>query len=80
MVSILACFNIATGDVEDAPALNALNKFDLVEKEDGVYIRASEADIKSGHRNPVLNFKSSVSEKERVVVVGGYVPRSPFSP
>ncbi|KAF4765849.1 hypothetical protein HAV15_003896 [Penicillium sp. str.  len=65
-----ACYNVTTGDVEDAPAPNALNKFEIFEKEDGVYILAKEEDVKAGQRNPVV--KCSVSEpKEKVVVVGG---------
>ncbi|KAJ5605137.1 hypothetical protein N7510_010291 [Penicillium lagena] len=65
-----ACFNIGTGDVEDAPAPNALNKFDVFEKNGAVYIRGTEADIKAGQRNPVV--KCSVSQpEERVVIVGG---------
>lgn len=66
----IACYNVTTGDVEDAPAPNALNKFEIFEKEDGVYILAKEEDVKAGQRNPVV--KCSVSEpKEKVVVVGG---------
>lgn len=56
--------------MEDAPALNALNKFDVFEKDGAVYIRASEADVKAGQRSPVM--KCSVSNaEEKVVVVGG---------
>lgn len=68
-----ACFNVSSGDVEDAPALNALNKFDVFEKNGAVYIRANEDDIKSGQRNPVLKCSASKAE-EKVVVIGGFVP------
>ncbi|KAJ5852866.1 hypothetical protein N7534_005409 [Penicillium rubens] len=65
-----ACYNVPTGDVEDAPAPNALNKFAVFEKEDGVYILAKEEDVKAGQRNPVV--KCSVSQpEEKLVVVGG---------
>ncbi|KAJ5631768.1 Apoptosis-inducing factor 1 [Penicillium longicatenatum] len=65
-----ACYNIGTGDVEDAPALNALHKFDAFEKDGAVYIRATEADIKSGQRNPVG--KCSISDSDdKVVIIGG---------
>lgn len=67
---ITACFNIGTGDVEDAPALNALNKYDIFEKNGAVFIRAAEADIKFGQRNPVSKCAVSKSE-EKVVIVGG---------
>lgn len=69
-----ACFNVSSGDVEDAPALNALNKFDVFEKNGAVYIRANENDIKSGQRDPVLKCSASKAE-EKVVVIGGSVPR-----
>lgn len=68
---MIACFNIKTGDIEDAPALNALNKYDLIEKENGVYINATESDIKSSQRNPVR--KCTISSEEEVLVIGGYV-------
>ncbi|CRL23285.1 Rieske [2Fe-2S] iron-sulphur domain [Penicillium camemberti] len=74
-----ACYNVTTGDVEDAPAPNALNKFEIFEKEDGVYILAKEEDVKAGQRNPVV--KCSVSEpKEKVVVVGGTACLEPAHP
>lgn len=65
----LACFNIKTGDVEDAPAPNALNKFDVYERDGAVYIKGEEAAIRSGQRDPVM--KCQVSSPEKVVVVGG---------
>ncbi|KAI9925704.1 hypothetical protein ASPWEDRAFT_113368 [Aspergillus wentii DTO 134E9] len=64
-----ACFNIGSGDVEDAPAPNALNKFEVVEKNGAVYIKGEESAIRFGQRDPVL--KCSASEPERVVIVGG---------
>ncbi|KAJ5233390.1 uncharacterized protein N7469_005156 [Penicillium citrinum] len=64
-----ACFNIKSGDIEDAPALNALNKYDLIEKDDGVYVNATESDIKASQRNPVQ--KCTISSQEEVLVVGG---------
>ncbi|KAJ5778633.1 Apoptosis-inducing factor 1 [Penicillium odoratum] len=65
-----ACFNVSTGDVEDAPALNALHKFDVFEKDGAVYVSATEADIKSGQRNPVGRCSVSNSD-EKIVIVGG---------
>lgn len=65
----IACFNIGSGDVEDAPAPNALNKFEAFEKEDGVYIRGEEKAIRFGQRDPVL--KCNVSEPHKLVIVGG---------
>jgi hypothetical protein len=67
----IACFNLSTGDVEDAPAPNALNTYEIVEKDGAVYVRGEEAAIKSGQRNP--RYQCSVVSPERVVVIGGYV-------
>ncbi|PYH90366.1 AIF-like mitochondrial oxidoreductase [Aspergillus ellipticus CBS 707.79] len=64
-----ACFNVVSGDVEDAPAPNALTKFEVFEKNGAVYINAEEADIKVAHRNPAI--KCSASREEKLVVVGG---------
>lgn len=66
---LAACFSVKTGDVEDAPAPNALNKFEVFQKDDGVYIKAEEEKIKSGKRLPVASCKVTGSEK--VVVIGG---------
>ncbi|KAI0423437.1 hypothetical protein F5Y09DRAFT_327355 [Xylaria sp. FL1042] len=67
-----ACFNAKTGDVEDAPALDALNTFKIVEKNGAVYVRGEEAAIKSGRRKPNIRCRvSSTSEADQVVIVGG---------
>jgi NADPH-dependent 2,4-dienoyl-CoA reductase/sulfur reductase-like enzyme len=65
-----ACFKISTGDVEDAPALDPLAKFKVVQKDGGVYITGEEATIKAGRRK--LNIKCSAKSQDNgVVVVGG---------
>lgn len=66
-----ACFNVGTGDVEDAPALDPLAKFDVYEKSGAVYIKGEEATIKASRRNP--NVKCAAEGQEKVVVVGGLV-------
>lgn len=66
---VTACFNVGTGDVEDAPAPNALHKFDVYEKDGAVYILGDELAIKSGQRDPV--FKCDSTGAEKVVIVGG---------
>ena len=65
-----ACFKVATGDVEDAPALDNLATFDLIEKDGAVYVKGEEETIKASRRYP--NTKCSVQNQEKVVVVGGY--------
>ncbi|KAJ9200472.1 hypothetical protein DTO164E3_4047 [Paecilomyces variotii] len=64
-----ACFSIGSGDVEDAPAPNALAKFDVYEKDGAVYIKGDETSIKFGQRDPVLKCQA-VGDK-RVVIIGG---------
>ncbi|KAI1389375.1 uncharacterized protein F4822DRAFT_398087 [Hypoxylon trugodes] len=67
-----ACFNGQTGDIENAPALDALPTFKVVEKDGVIYVEGEEAVIKAGRRKP--NFKCGVSGgalANKVVVVGG---------
>jgi len=64
-----ACFNAKTGDVEDAPALNALPVFKTAERDGAVYITGDAATIKRGHRTP--NFKCTTTGGEKILVVGG---------
>ncbi|KAL1630502.1 Apoptosis-inducing factor 1 [Neofusicoccum ribis] len=64
-----ACFNVATGDVEDAPALDPLATFEVIQKDGGVYIKGEEATIKANRRT--LGFKCSAQGAEKVVVIGG---------
>ena len=65
----LACFNVISGDVEDAPALDPLAKFDIIEKGGAVYIKGEQSTIKSSRRQP--NVKCSVQGQEKVLIVGG---------
>lgn len=68
-----ACFNAKTGDIEDAPALDALATFKVTQKDDGsIYITGEEATIKAGRRKPNFKCKSASSSSEgKVLVVGG---------
>ncbi|ROV93992.1 hypothetical protein VSDG_06241 [Cytospora chrysosperma] len=68
-----ACFNAKTGDIEDAPALDALATFKVTQKDDGsIYITGEEATIKAGRRKPNFKCNSASSSSEgKVLVVGG---------
>lgn len=69
-----ACFSAKTGDVEDAPALDALPVFNVVERDGAVYVTGDEATIKAGRRKPKFqrgSVKKTSDEKRGVVVVGG---------
>ena len=62
---------MGTGDVEDAPALDPLAKFDIVEKNGSVFIKGEEETIKASRRSG--NYKCSAAGPEKIVIVGGFV-------
>jgi hypothetical protein len=63
---------VSSGDVEDAPALDPLAKFEVYERDGAVYIKGEEKTIKANRRQ--LNIKcSSVKGNDHVVVIGRYV-------
>lgn len=67
-----ACFNAKTGDVEDAPALDYLPTFKVVEKNGAVYVSGDKETIKSGRRKPNIKCASAKqSPSDKVVIVGG---------
>ncbi|KAK0615149.1 cytochrome P450 [Bombardia bombarda] len=67
-----ACFNAKTGDVEDAPALDALPVFKATERDGAVYITGEAATIKAGRRQPKFKCAGpTTAQTEKVLVVGG---------
>ena len=64
-----ASFNIATGDVEDAPALDPIANFDIVQQDGAVYIKGDESTIKANRKT--LDISCKAEGQERVVIVGG---------
>lgn len=66
-----ACFKTKTGDVEDAPALDALPIFKLSERDGAVYVSGEESDIKSSRRAPNFKCAASGDQQDGIVVVGG---------
>jgi nitrite reductase/ring-hydroxylating ferredoxin subunit len=64
-----ACFQVATGDVEDAPAPDGLATFEIREQAGGVYVKGEEALVKSGRRS--IQISCQAVGDERVVIVGG---------
>ena len=67
--SPIACFNLGSGDVEEAPALDALAKYEVFEKGGAVYVKGDEATIKASRRQPGLACKAQGNEE--IVVLGG---------
>lgn len=64
-----ACFNVKSGDIEESPALDSLLKFEIVQKDGGVFVKAQEKDIKSGGRR-TASIKCSPKGQEKVLIVG----------
>ncbi|XP_046904445.1 apoptosis-inducing factor 3 isoform X1 [Hypomesus transpacificus] len=55
-----ACFNIATGDIEDFPGLDSLPTFQVRVEKDKVIIRANKQDLQSQKRSKVMSRCSAV--------------------
>lgn len=56
--------------MEDAPALDPITKYEVLERDGAVYIKTDEEILKTNRRP--LNIKcSSTSGKEKVLVIGG---------
>ncbi|KAH0543028.1 hypothetical protein FGG08_002636 [Glutinoglossum americanum] len=64
-----ACFNVGTGDIENAPAADPLAHYPIIEKDGAVYIEGDEDTIKAGHR--LGDIKCAADGQEHVVIVGG---------
>ncbi|KAF7925233.1 hypothetical protein BELL_0362g00040 [Botrytis elliptica] len=65
-----ACFNASNGDIENAPALDALPSFELSEKNGSVYVTGEEETIKGSRRKPNIRITGGIGS-EKVVIVGG---------
>lgn len=63
-----ACFRVSTGDVEDAPALDPVAKFQVVERDGAVYVKGDESTIKAARKS--LSIKCQPKGQEHVVIVG----------
>ncbi|WVR05904.1 hypothetical protein IAU60_002930 [Kwoniella sp. DSM 27419] len=70
-----ACFNVCTGDIEDAPGLDSLWKYSAEVKDGQIVVSASQKEVKSkvGRIVPKARTKAieSTNGKETVVIVGG---------
>ncbi|PZC94417.1 rubredoxin-NAD(+) reductase [Pyrenophora tritici-repentis] len=64
-----ACFNVSTGDVEDAPALDPIAKYEVVEKDGAVYVKTTQEALKANRK--FLNIKCSSVSEDKVLVIGG---------
>jgi len=66
-----ACFNVKNGDIEDAPALDSLFKFEVEVRCDKVFVKADDGALKSGKRKPAVVKPLKKEQPRTVVIVGG---------
>lgn len=66
-----ACFSTSNGDVEEAPALDALPVFKVTERDGAVYVTGDEESIKSSRRRPNFDCNANASSDGNIVIVGG---------
>lgn len=66
-----ACFNVATGDIEDAPGLDPLAKFEITERDGAVYIKGEEKVIKANRRHLSIKCQAAAAKSaDKIVIVG----------
>ncbi|CZT41532.1 probable rhodocoxin reductase [Rhynchosporium secalis] len=65
-----ACFKASNGDIENAPAIDALPSFKISEKNGSVYITGEQQAIKGSRRKPNVKISASPSA-DKVIIVGG---------
>ncbi|XP_041756367.2 apoptosis-inducing factor 3-like isoform X2 [Coregonus clupeaformis] len=68
-----ACFNIATGDIEDFPGLDSLPTFQVRVEKDKVIVRANKQDLQSQKRSKAMARCSAVNSStgfSHVLIVG----------
>ncbi|KAJ1656002.1 Apoptosis-inducing factor 1 [Dispira simplex] len=71
-----ACFDVGTGDIEDAPALDALHSFPVTVENDQVYVEVSEKALQTGRRcgyqrSCIKGVPDAGQQDRTVVIVGG---------
>ncbi|KAH7912323.1 hypothetical protein BJ138DRAFT_1134802 [Hygrophoropsis aurantiaca] len=69
-----ACFNVCTGDIEDAPAPSAIHSFKTSIKDGNIYVTADPSRTTKGNmtRAPkLLATSAGESAKKGVVIIGG---------
>ncbi|CAG8473690.1 1080_t:CDS:10 [Acaulospora morrowiae] len=66
-----ACFNLTTGDIEDAPALDHLQKYKVIMKGNDIYIETNESTLKAARRIPKCSSGVSPFNDYVVVIIGG---------
>ncbi|KAJ7749504.1 hypothetical protein DFH07DRAFT_828598 [Mycena maculata] len=68
-----ACFNVCTGDIEDAPAPDALHSFQVKVSDGQIHVSANPADTQKANmsRAPKLTTTGTETHGDGVVIIGG---------
>lgn len=66
-----ACFNASTGDIEDAPGLDALATFGVVIENDQVYIEVPKTETIAQRRVPKMCPCDASKDKRTILIIGG---------
>ncbi|KAJ7284662.1 hypothetical protein C8J57DRAFT_1670192 [Mycena rebaudengoi] len=68
-----ACFNVCTGDIEDAPAPSALHSFQVQVSDGQIHVTAKTSDTEKANlaRSPKLTTVGTETSGNGVVIVGG---------
>ncbi|KAM0746011.1 FAD/NAD(P)-binding domain-containing protein [Meredithblackwellia eburnea MCA 4105] len=66
-----ACFNACTGDIEDAPGLNNLQKFVVETEGDSVFVLANPADVANSRPPASVSIEVESTKDNGVLIVGG---------
>lgn len=67
-----ACFNLCqNGDIEDAPAWDALPTFKTIVRDNDIYVCLPDINILKSGRRPPIFAKSNATADSHVVIVGG---------
>ncbi|KAB0791001.1 hypothetical protein PPYR_02801 [Photinus pyralis] len=65
-----ACFNIATGDIEDFPGLDSLPCYQVSVQDDNVTVRARRSELESNKRIKSMS-KRDPNNNQHFVIIGG---------
>ncbi|ODQ53367.1 FAD/NAD(P)-binding domain-containing protein [Saitoella complicata NRRL Y-17804] len=66
-----ACFRVDTGDIEDAPALDALKTYPVTIKDNEIFISATQESLTQNQHPPTFIAKGAKDPSKHLVVVGG---------
>ncbi|KLT42943.1 hypothetical protein CC85DRAFT_285101 [Cutaneotrichosporon oleaginosum] len=68
-----ACFNVCTGDIEDAPGLDSLFKYVAEERDGKIYVSAPEKELQAKVGRKIARARNPLahSKGHTVVIVGG---------